>query len=697
MAESGGERSLGEVTGPRAVLERIVNQWVLDYYFHCAIEAFRGDRHEDFAEIRDIVSVLIQRPLESSLPNSHKLRIMQCLSRVEEGEDLDCQFETNSEETPLESAVHILDVIQGEIPFNVDLLRSRKQALKEAAVLVCIKHKRFERAYRIMQKYITNHSATKVLRAEILNIIKTKNVNHPLIKNFSLFGVKRKIFQLFERFVDDSVPFLLTVAEKDQESSGLCKESPTPDIQNEQEAPTSPLQTDPTETLRTPRSDTDRGPVFGLSVIRAKFRLLCQDQNSDLQFRKLCEMDYPSHQKATALESTTTQKLASSRQSTESTPQQKRTSSREGTESSSQQERDSSREDVESTPRQKQTSFRQSIESTSRLERTSFREDAEMSPRQKQTSPRVDVENTPRQKQASSRVYVETSPHQKRASSREDVETSPHQKRASSREDVETSPHQKRASSREDVETSPHQKQASSREDVETSPHQKRASSREDVETSPHQKRASSREDVETSPHQKQASSREDVESSPHQKRASSREDVETSPQKRVRSGEILRSPSCKQPRRSTETFREVVLESDSEGENDDVIMATKPTNSKPSNASSNVRQKKPAAALRSRRRFFDESNDLEQQDTWSDEEELFQSKRGKSSKSSTSMHNSRKQKWSATETEWIKSGIRKYGLGNWKKILTSYPFENRTSVMIKDRWRTMLKLGLDK
>ncbi|NXS13622.1 TERF2 factor, partial [Neodrepanis coruscans] len=51
--------------------------------------------------------------------------------------------------------------------------------------------------------------------------------------------------------------------------------------------------------------------------------------------------------------------------------------------------------------------------------------------------------------------------------------------------------------------------------------------------------------------------------------------------------------------------------------------------------------------------------------------------------------------KWTIEESEWIKEGVKKYGEGRWKSICQKYPFQNRTSVMIKDRWRTMKKLGL--
>ncbi|XP_032709963.1 telomeric repeat-binding factor 2 isoform X4 [Lontra canadensis] len=128
------ERGVGE-----ARLEEAVNRWVLKFYFHEALRAFRGSRYGDFRQIRDIMQALLVRPLGKEHTVSRLLRVMQCLSRIEEGENLDCSFDMEAELTPLESAINVLEMIKTEFTLTEAVVESSRKLVKEAMAKKALK------------------------------------------------------------------------------------------------------------------------------------------------------------------------------------------------------------------------------------------------------------------------------------------------------------------------------------------------------------------------------------------------------------------------------------------------------------------------------------------------------------------------------------------------------------------------------
>ncbi|XP_074825082.1 telomeric repeat-binding factor 2 isoform X2 [Natator depressus] len=192
--------------------EETVNRWVLQFYFHQAVGAYRARRYQDFREFRDVMQALLLRPLVKEPAISRLLRIMQFLSRIEEGENLDCTFDTESELTPLESAIGVLELIEREFPVSEVAMESVRKMVKQAAVIVCIKKREFDKASKILKKNMAKDPSTQKLRTELLSIIREKNLSHTMIRNFSYKTFQQSAFQFLETYLEDSEPFLLTMA-----------------------------------------------------------------------------------------------------------------------------------------------------------------------------------------------------------------------------------------------------------------------------------------------------------------------------------------------------------------------------------------------------------------------------------------------------------------------------------------------------
>uniref|UniRef100_A0A8C3SXT7 Telomeric repeat-binding factor n=1 Tax=Chelydra serpentina TaxID=8475 RepID=A0A8C3SXT7_CHESE len=247
--------------------EEAVNRWVLQFYFHQAVGAYRARRNRDFREFRDVMQALLLRPLVKEPAISRLLRIMQFLSRIEEGENLDCTFDTESDLTPLESAVGVLELIEREFPVSEVAMESVRKMVKQAAVIICIKKREFDKASKILKKKHGKGSQT-----ELLSIIREKNLSHTMIQNFSYKTFQQSAFQFLETYLEDSEPFLLTVCVY----PGYSHFNPTPTVSS----------------LPPPPRPSGTVTTYGISALREAFKTLSNSQDSDAAFTKLDETDF---------------------------------------------------------------------------------------------------------------------------------------------------------------------------------------------------------------------------------------------------------------------------------------------------------------------------------------------------------------------------------------------------------------------
>lgn len=53
----------------------------------------------------------------------------------------------------------------------------------------------------------------------------------------------------------------------------------------------------------------------------------------------------------------------------------------------------------------------------------------------------------------------------------------------------------------------------------------------------------------------------------------------------------------------------------------------------------------------------------------------------------------SKRVRWTEEEVEFLKEGVSRFGLGNWKIIRENYPFNRkRNNIDLRDKWRNLQK-----
>ncbi|XP_053843444.1 telomeric repeat-binding factor 2 isoform X3 [Vidua macroura] len=520
--------------GMATLLEKTVNGWVLQFYFHRAIEAYRSGRNRDFRQFRDIMQALLVRPLDREPDMTQMLRIMQLLSRVEEGENLDCTFDKESELTPLESAMLVLDFIHEEFSVADRTMEAVQKMVKEAAVVVCIRNKEFEKASDIVKKHMGKEPRNQKKRNEWLAVIREKNPSHPKIKNFSYEDFQQSIFEFLKGYMDDSEPALLTLLKKtlNSEHAGKAKSSPR----------TSEFADGLNDQAAAPEaSGRAEGPARAAEVSGR-----VEDPARAPELAGATE----------DLEGATcpAKKLASS------------------------------------------TAAPEIVEEAGGPA-------AAVEPMEAVTDPAA----TPEHLTAAYEIPKGTA---------EPMEVA--------KEPAAAAPELPRVSTRESQRT-------------------KRC---REVEN--------------------QASETSQPPEIPHNMKNL----FSISNLVMELDGSSSKSSEC------PDSSQEHVVSS-----------ASKPAPKLPDEPLS-------AQSEKSFQGRWNSSCGTEEKDSWSDEDELFANATSLE-KNNLSINSSKKQKWTMQESEWIKEGVKKYGEGRWKAICLRYPFRNRTAVMIKDRWRTMKKLGM--
>uniref|UniRef100_A0A8D2MAQ5 Telomeric repeat-binding factor n=1 Tax=Zonotrichia albicollis TaxID=44394 RepID=A0A8D2MAQ5_ZONAL len=196
-----------------------------------------------------------------------------------------CTFDKESELTPLESAMLVLDFIREEFSVADRTMEAVQKMVKEAAIVVCIRNKEFEKASDIVKKHMGKEPRNQKKRNEWLAVIREKNLSHPKVKNFSYEEFQQSIFEFLRGYMDDSEPALLTVR-------ALQPSKPNPAPPKGRAPLAVSLQA--SWLCLFYRQPPGAVTSYGISVLREAFKILSDSGDSDALFTKLDQTDLPS-------------------------------------------------------------------------------------------------------------------------------------------------------------------------------------------------------------------------------------------------------------------------------------------------------------------------------------------------------------------------------------------------------------------
>ncbi|XP_052409851.1 telomeric repeat binding factor a isoform X2 [Carassius gibelio] len=619
MGESVGEaRSLSD--------EQIINRWSFDYYVFKALSAFRDADYTAFTHFTSIVESLVVRPVDGHSDMIVKLRCMQFLSRINNGDKLDLTFE--EPKTPLESALSVLEDICRDMSVPPREKERVQQAIIETLMVVCLRSGEFTRAEEVLLTHFSDAADSAGKRKLFESLVRRRRSSHSVLQLSSYSDFKQDMLDFIERLYRVPEPFLLQMLRRSGHP-GVSSEPVTSSSQERQK---------------------DHGGAVRLSLrgLRQVYGVLSERYGVSVSFSQLQqELEHQDEQ-----EQSPELHLA-----------------------------------LSETPRDPESQPPYAGMTISRLVQE---DDSQLSEQEQDTcSPhRILVTSGPESDEPELQTPV-TRSHSSGRSPAQTCSPARHTQkhiRMVLSSDVEPEDHAvsppSRRSSRQQQQKKKKKSDHSESECVlmeeedggsaqVSSPARPSSSSsspavRRSARDTPRQSRMVLSSDVEL----------EDHAVSPPSRRSSRKQ------QKKSDHSESALVSSPARPRRSDRDTqnqsqsRSVTVSSESEEHSESPAVKTS-RRSSPS----------PGGAHKRRRaRWQDVSGTHE---NWSDEESLFSSTSGRSSKKSS------RKMWTVQESEWLKEGVRRFGAGHWEKIRSSFPFTERTAVNLKDRWRTMLKLRL--
>ncbi|XP_029904316.1 telomeric repeat binding factor a isoform X2 [Myripristis murdjan] len=636
--------------------ESIVNRWIVDYYLFLAIELFKNEQYSDFCGVRDILERVLSRPLESTDLMPTKIRVLQFLSRINDGDKLDWSFESDESVTPLESAMRVLENMSEECSIPQQDLEKVSTSIKDMLVVICIKSKEFEKAKEVLNKYFPKAMVGK--KAIFMGLINQRSSTHEVLEQINFHQFREQMVQFCESLCPSTVPFLHKAATQLIDKRLLEKENsarPEPDEQNNPGV-SSGVENNAMQPVSCPYSNNK---TF---IQRARLEAAYIALASDSHARTLAQLEDEverEEQSATRQDDLFLHLSASPFHGSEMDERHDEPSQR------------NSSSPMEASPADQAPV----IDGIPQTETGHLSEAASLvrGVRQYTVAQLVVEPDSQTGSQCSQELEAEVT-----------AEEPAQLLLTSSQEDLQSSVTKKSGTKS----TQQHQTQESKRH---------RHDSAESIQPS----------DTQEDPFSSDASSEIPV----RKLRKRITNPLNKSPETIQLPSDSEDDPlesvdTCRTPVQNTQRLNVSCCISDSP--NRDLFLVRDAKLDSPSlvpvvrllkNCSTPCKDSAPdeGPSYSKWKRLYNDAK--ETKDTWSDEESFFNSKKKKDSNkvagNVSSISESGRRKWSAEESQMLKEAVAKFGEGNWSKIRAYYSFKDRTNVNLKDRWRTMKRQQL--
>ncbi|XP_071756130.1 telomeric repeat binding factor a isoform X1 [Centroberyx gerrardi] len=642
-------------------VQSIVNRWLVDYYVFLAIKLFKNEQYSDFCGIRDVLETVLPRPMESTEVMPTKIRIMQFLSRINDGDKLDLSFESDDSVTPLESAMQVLENMCQECSIPQQDLEQVFTSIKEMLVVICLKNKEFEKAKEVLLKIPKGMVGKKAI---FMGLINQKSNTHEVLEQITFRKFKEEMAQFCESLCPPTVPFLHKAAKQLIKKRRMQQEDDAEgSTSDEQDEPDLSLGLQDNTIQPVPCSSTSNQTVIQRTRLEAAYKALATD-SGERTLAQLEEQVEHEEQNVTRKDDLSLRLSANPLQGADVEPEQ---------DGSSQRDLGSPLE----------ASVADQVPATDAVPQT-------------ETGPLSKATSLQRNKQLYTVALLVMEPDSQGSS----------QCSAASQEleaEVRTEePAQPLATSNEGDVRSPVTEKEGTKSTQKR--HRRACKTLSKDSAALTQLSADSEEDPLGSVAPREIPVRK------LRKRASSNstkstrlsEDSEEDPLGSVATRKTPVRKPCKQQAssplsKSPGNSNEICIQ-DSMLDSSPSPLPVHPAPHKSSTPQKDSAPGKGASHTKWKQLYNDAK---ETRDTWSDEESLFDSNkkngacRRNSNNSSISNSGRKKRAWSDEETQMLKNAVAKFGEGNWSKIHAYYHFNDRTNVNLKDRWRTMKKLNM--